>query len=333
MEIEANHTLLQQLTERLIGPSGTAGQWLQASHDLYRLLLDVSCLDTEAGANQQDMALDSGKALAPVWAAHCILDFMRTRVFLRGVLQAIDSIGKRFPDTELHVLYAGTGPFATLVLPLIPLLDPAKVRFTLLEISSESIDCLEKVVKAFGFEPWIREIICADATTYRTAAPLHIVITEMMQAGLRREPQVAATLNLAPQIVPGGCLIPQQIRLQAGLLHPERDQERMTQEEASSGEIFQLMGTVFELSQNTALPPSGIFPEIMLNFPANRDPAFSRLALFTEIQIFETTHLDTWQSGLTQPLILTSLPPEKAATQVGFQYKPGKEPGFEWRFT
>lgn len=333
MNMQVNITLLKQLTETLIGPSGTAGQWLQASRDLYRMLADASGLNETDPINRQDIALDNGKAIAPLWAAHCILDFMRTRVFLRGILQAIDTIGQRFPDTQTHVLYAGTGPFATLVLPLLPFLDPAKVRFTLLEISPRSIACLEKLIRTFGFEAWIREIVCADATTYQAnpSTPPHLVIAEMLQAGLRREPQVAATLNLAPQIAPGGFFIPQRICLQAGLLHPGLDQERMTQMKSAPDAVFEMMGPVFELSQHTVPSSSGSFPVVTLDFPENRNPEFSRLALFTEMEIFGTISLDMWQSGLTQPLMLTALSPDTRLEQIGFQYHLGKNPGLEWQ--
>jgi hypothetical protein len=327
---------LKHLTETLIGPSGTAGQWLQASQELYELLLEVSGLDKQDSTNLQDISLETGKALAPVWAAHCILDFMRTRAFMQGILQAIDTMGKRFPNTKIHVLYAGPGPFATLVLPLFPLLDPEKVQFTLVEISPRSVSCLKNLVKAFAFEPWIREITCADATTYQADAstPPHLVIAEMLQAGLRREPQVAATLHLAPQIAVGGALIPQRIRLQAGLLSPERNQERMTRfDDFVPQDVFQLLGPVFDLTQHTVLPLSGAFPAVTVAIPEHRNAAFSTLALFTEIEIFESIYLDIWQSGLTNPLILDTLSANTPPKQARFQYLPGKDPGLEWHIS
>lgn len=310
---------------------GSAGQWFLAAQAMHRLLSEVAGVSAGDPLYQQPIALPSGKALAPIWAAHCIQDFLRTRVFLRGVLQAIEACRQRFPHTPLQVLYAGTGPFAALALPLFPLLDPEKVRFTFLEISPQSIACLEKVLTAFAFEPWVSEIICADATTYQAAEAPHMVIMEMMQAGLRREPQVAACLHLAPQMVPGGCMIPQRIRIQAGLIHPQRDLERIMGATAASEPVLHELGSVFELSEYTALPATGVFPEVYLEFPEDQAPGFSQLALLTKIQVYQDETLRYWDSGLTQPLLLHMNASELQGQTLGFQYQLGPDPGFHWR--
>lgn len=333
MNAKKNRVALQSITEQLIGSPDQAGQCFSASQELYQLLVKVSGLDLNDVNHQQDFQLPSGKALSPVWAAHCALDFKRTRVFLRGILQAIEAMYLAFPHTQLHILYAGTGPFATIVLPLFPFLDPEKVQFTFLEISPQSIACLEKTLHAFGFEPWVKEIICADATSYQTdpANPPHIVVAEMLQAGLRREPQVAATLNLAPQMVAGGCLIPQNISVQAGLLHPGRNMERMTQQDGPSGAVFQLMGTVFELTKDTALPEKGVFDSIQLAFPVDCYPGFTQIALFTTIQVFGSERLHYWDSGLTEPVTIKSTGPEHITQVLDFQYQMGKDPGLSYQ--
>ncbi len=327
-----NRAALQHWTELLTGPSESPADWLHAGRQLYQLLIDVSGLDIEAGENRESTYLPAGKALAPSLAAYCVLDFVRTRVFLRGILKAIQTALKQFPDEQLQILYAGPGPFATLALPLFPLLDPQRVKFTFLEISERSIAYLTKALDAFAFHPWVGEILQDDATTYqaKAATPPHLIIIEMLQAGLRMEPQVAATQNLARQMAPGGILIPQRISVKAGLLHPKRNQERMTSMEGPSGAVFHLLGAVLELSQNGAVPdPQG--PEIILDAPAVPDPGFSQLALFTNIQVFGDERLNNWDSALTQHLPLTRILSENPWKQAGFKYLLGPEPHFAWR--
>lgn len=103
----------------LLDPAGTADQLHAACAALYdtwrnatpaaRLAVDVA---------EDDLRLASGLALSPRLAAQCLLDGPRTAAFLRGTLAAISEALRRFPDEAIEIVYAGTGPFATLALPL-----------------------------------------------------------------------------------------------------------------------------------------------------------------------------------------------------------------------
>lgn len=334
------HDLLQKLKglgEVLAESDTSLGDLFSASGSLYDLFLQASGMDETDEACRRSLTLPAGKALAPVWAAHCIHDFMRTRVFLRAVLRAVRVARQRFPGAPVHVLYAGCGPFASLVLPLIPLLGKNEAVFTLLEVSPPSLGFLEKTVAAFGVSPCIREIVQADATTYRVdpSAPVHVLVAEMMQAGLQQEPQAAAMLNLVPQLAPGGIAVPECITVHAGLFHPKRNTERMTRSKGPSGEVYRLLTPIFELSKTEIerLGQHGAenFPEIEVAIPADRDPLFRQLALFTTIQAFESERLDIWESALTEPLVVLPLDAGRPVRAVAFRYEMGVEPGFRWR--
>ena len=71
--------------------------------------------------------LESGLALAPHLAARCVLDVKRTMAFQRGAARAIEAARARFPGETIEIVYAGTGPFAPLVRPL---LSMHGLRFT-----------------------------------------------------------------------------------------------------------------------------------------------------------------------------------------------------------
>ncbi len=334
MGAATNWSELKRLAQVLTGPIRSDGELFRASEDLYQLMLQVSGLEPDSGSMQRDIRLPQGKALASVWAAHCILDYRRTRVFLRGLLGAIQAARLRFPGTQIHVLYAGCGPFASLALPLIPLLEEGTVAFTLLEINPQSFDYLQETVKNLGLSRWIRNMVLADATEYHVdpTQPVHVLLGEMMQAGLRQEPQVAAMLNLAPQLVTGGLMVPQCIKVQAGLLHPVRNQARMLSTELPVEPAYQLLEPAFELSVATvATQGHTVFSELEVNLPANRDPGFRQLALFTRIQVFGNECLDVWDSALTQPVHLSTLVPESPVRKIGLHYVPGDQPEFSWR--
>ena len=322
---------LRRLAETITAPEITPGNLFRATEELYRLLVSASGLEEQNPAALHHLWLPEGKALGPVWAARCLLDYQRTRAFLRGVFSAIEAARLRFPHTQIHVLYAGCGPFASLVLPLIPLLKRGSVAFTMLEVSPVSVEYLQKTVATFQISDWIRRIVVADATTYQCdpRQPVHIIIGEMLQAALQREPQVAATRQLAPQLMPGGFFIPEYITVQVGLLHPLRNQERMMSLETPDEAAFILLEPAFELSLGTAGNlQTNDFPEIEVEIPAGHDPGFRQIALFTHIQVFAEETIAMWESSLTEPLVIMPQTLENPVERIGFRYQTGNDPGF-----
>ena len=83
--------------------------------DLVGFGSDISLLDP----SNAETILPSGKAISPSAAAKCVLDFQRTTRFLIGVHRALVAMRERFPGERIRVLYAGCGPAAPLILPLL----------------------------------------------------------------------------------------------------------------------------------------------------------------------------------------------------------------------
>ena len=67
----------------------------------------------ENDRNREDIHLANGKALGTSWAARCVDDIIRTKKFVAGVYQAVQKLLNEYPEKTVHILYAGTGPFAT----------------------------------------------------------------------------------------------------------------------------------------------------------------------------------------------------------------------------
>jgi len=318
--------LLHTLSSQLLAETD---DFLAAYHTcaaLHKLLLECTGLSAQDSIQMAELRLPSGKALAPFFAAACIQDPLRTKKFARGVFQAVSAAQKRFPGERLHLLYAGTGPFATLVLPLCTVFSPAEIGFTLLEVQPESIGHLHKVIEVFELQEYVNSIEEMDATTYQTSQPFHILLIETMQAAIATEPQLAITQHLVPQLAPGGILIPQAITIQAGLLNPGKEDAYLlgltTVRDSYVG-----LSPVFQLDTNTALQKTVITAIVPVPWSLRKD--YPQLMLFTNLKITDPIQLDFWESGLTIPQRLSDLTFEKELDyEVYLQYKQGENPKF-----
>src|SRR3954453_14892910 len=199
-----------------------------------------------APGNSADSALPSGIALSPTAAATCTRDGLRTAVFVRGLRDAIEEARCRFAGETIEVVYAGTGPFAALAVPLMTIFSPSDVRFTLIDCHEESLRSVRDLLRHFGFGRFVRAIVAADASVYRYGLTIHILVAEIMQQALGIEPQVEVFRNLGSQLSANGILVPERVTVDLVLGHPEAAAERS------------FVGTVTELSAATlAARPHG----------------------------------------------------------------------------
>ncbi len=210
-----------EISDSILDPSSDVEVLRQATtafHDLCSGIVGFSDTDDDPEANRETR-LDIGRALSPRDAARCILDIARTTAFIRGVYDAVGTLRNRFPGEKINLLYAGCGPFAPLVLPVVTKFSNDELGLTLVDAHEYSIESVRRLGNALGVASSIEVLQCCDAInhTQPDGAPLHLVVIETMQKALEHEPQVALTLRLAPQLVPGGILIPEQIRLTACL--------------------------------------------------------------------------------------------------------------------
>lgn len=272
-----------------------------------------------------DTKLASGFALSPAGAAACIEDPLRTAMFVRGVWAAVEEAGRRFPGETIEIVYAGTGPFASLALPVMALSSPERLRFTLIDIHAESIRCLRTLLSHFGLDGFVRDFVNCDAATYvhPTGLPLHIIISETLQPALSVEPQVSITRQLAPQLSPGGLLIPEKITVDFVLDDPvifrttEIDPEHKTR--TMVGRVFTL-----DASAGNLIVRDGIIPLCEYELPAALPDAAP--ALLTEIHVFGDLVLRERDSGLTTPWPVRDLD-TREGERVSLYYELGPMPG------
>jgi len=328
---------LKEITEILLKSEDDYGEMKKATDDLYDLFVAVSGLEENDENSRKDYYLPKGKAIGTVWAAMCIKEFMRTKKFIRGVFLGIKRAKEKFPNRKIHILYAGTGPFATLIVPLTTVFTSQEIECTLLEINPDSIENLRKIIKAFEIEEYINDIVQCDATEYKADKnkPIHMVVTETMQRALKKEPQVAITLNLVPQMEEGGILIPQNISIEAGLLDPKRDMERMMGIEGAEIDYCHHLNKIFELNKEMALEKdknAESFEQVEVEITDSIEKRYKSLSLFTNIQVFEEEQLTYNQCSLNMRVKIASIDEKNKIKKVIFQYFINETPGFTHKF-
>ncbi|MEP0202985.1 MAG: hypothetical protein ABJ084_01460 [Halioglobus sp.] len=306
--------------------------------------------DPSFDAWADDAFLENGVAINPQAAAHCVVDYARSVAFIRGVSAAIKTLQLRFPDTPLEILYAGCGPFATLLLPLLGRFPPGDLSLHLLDVHQRSLDSVSLLIEEFGLGAHNIQLIKADACDYDHPRAMHLVVAETMQKSLEQEPQFAVTANLAPQLHAEGVFIPQRIEVRLCLADIEHEQALTAQaKKESCVEIDNptrdatrySLGTLCNLSAEHAFDQlqaarvnangatAGLKPTIV-DIPRLKDIAELDAALFTRIDVFEQYRLEDYESQITLPLRCTELSPLVGGERYRATYQLGSYPKFNF---
>jgi hypothetical protein len=343
---------LKEIADDLLSDQAEDDRLEAAAAGLYSLCSSIAGID-EHPAHADDSGgtrLPSGEAISPRDAARCVLDYRRTSRFLRGLHAAILEARERFPEFTIEILYAGCGPFAPLAVPLTSRFSPDEIRFTLLDVHERSLDAAWRVFQALRKSAFVRDYVRCDAASYEHAAPhaVHVVVVEAMQAALEREPQVAITTNLAPQLCPGGIFIPERITVDCCLCDVAKEFPALpagtdaadSLPAGTGGRRRVHLGRVLDLTAagccDLSVSSSGgehgatSLATTLLHVPEDLDGEF-HLMLLTAITVFDSIALDEHESGLTSPRILFDADKVRGGQVMEFEYHLGDEPGFRYR--
>lgn len=272
-------------------------------------------LDTEASMTP------FGKAVSLTTAAQCAEDPERGRVFIQGIYQAIQDKLALNPQRPIQILYAGTGPFAWLLLPLLPLFSASQIEVTLLDIHQTSLDKVIQSIKHFQLADRVVEFVCADASLWQPESEqtFDLIVSETMKHLLQQEPQVQIFSHLQAYLRESGSLIPESIELDAWL--------------DIKGKALTYLGPLFSLDlPNARLLAQGdrsIFAGSLL-LP-DFHPQAVTLKLTTQVRVYAEHGLAENQSQLTLPQYKKSLW-LKPLSRVNFSYQQGEYPDFKFEY-
>lgn len=207
---------LKDIVQTLLNKRSYPGELLDTSKALSEFFEKFSHISTknihcEIQKDGEHTYLDSGVAISPLDAAICTNEYLRTAKYIRGVYEGINDLLSRFKEDKVHILYAGCGPYATLIIPILAFFDPKRVEVSFLDIHQSSLDSVKNILKGLGLEDFVYEYIQDDATKYKISKDTHMIITETMKAAFDDEPQVSITLNLLPQLHSDGIFIPNRV--------------------------------------------------------------------------------------------------------------------------
>ena len=289
--------------------------------------------DPSFDAWAEDSLLASGVAINPNAAAHCALDYQRSVVFIRGVYAAIKALKLRLPETPLEILYAGCGPFATLLLPLLGKFQQGALEINLLDIHQRSLDSVELLLTHFGFSGHAVHTIKDDACQYKHPGNLHLIIAEVMQKSLEQEPQFAVTANLAPQLCAAGVFIPQRIEVALYIADLHYEKELMMQSHKIDSKALEKSGRRYPLATVcTLLPEQASFDvePTVVSIPAMANITRFDAALFTRLCVFEEHRLLDYECQITLPLKCYELEPLVSGDRFRVSYQLGGYPRFNF---
>ena len=327
---------LSQISDILLDETSSSASLREALDAFAQLCSEVSDIapDPSFDAWAGDSLLKDGVAIAPEAAAHCVKDYQRSVVFIRAVHAAINAARARFADQRIEILYAGCGPFATLLLPLLGRFTAGELDVHLLDIHQQSLDSAQRLIEHFGLQVHRIQYVQDDACSYRHPGKPHLIIAETMQKSLEQEPQFAVTANLAPQLHARGIFVPQKIEVELCLA--DLDSETTAYKRGDSLDTGTLVNTGKRHSLATVLCLTAEHAATLLQ-QARLDkttgvvelnpmqvtiPPVAKLdnldaLLFTHIQAFGQHQLLDYESEITLPLRCT----EMAPLQVGVSYR------------
>ncbi|MDP4207550.1 MAG: hypothetical protein Q8928_01925 [Bacteroidota bacterium] len=293
----------------------------QSVDSLYQLFNSITQVSAFNLNEDKDIMLPSGKAISIAAAAHCLLEMKRTAVFLRGIHKAIQQKLNGDKKRPVHILYAGTGPYGTLVVPLLPLFSPEEINVDLLDINQASLKALQTLIKTLGLESYIGETYCTDATTFVVEKDYDIAISETMLACLKNEPQVAVMQNLIPQLPPKAIFIPEEISIDAALTNPKMEQDRLLYYEGEHPPFRRIaLGNVFTVNKQNLDTA-----QMQKTIEIPDEKAFPILKLFTTVKVFGNELLSENDSSITLPKTFYDLR-QQLANKIKFWYEQGKKP-------
>lgn len=320
---------LKAITGELIHPQINYSAVRNACLVLSEFFCSLTGFDPNDEKNQVHCSTAVGLAVSPYAAMSCITDMIRTRNFIMGIQEAVQSRLKQFPDNPVLVFYAGTGPFASLLIPLTTVFAPDQLQMVLMDINPISTGNVQRIVEELSLQPYVKAIETTDATQYSIPELFQpdILLTETMKAGLLKEPQFTICAHLLPQCKKNPILIPELIIVDLCIC---RNRNKELFEKKSLASLIRLNRELFDQSSAAMKSLLSMQEGVLVQFPDDLPDNQHKIVLDTSIRIFNTHQLKHNESGLTIPVVLINFLNESHPLGIWrFRYRITSEPYFE----
>ncbi len=329
---------LDEISDVILHKNTNLGQLRNSLIDLKSLFFKVSEIDSTSSDYLLDIHNKTGKAVGPKWAELCIDDIVRTQQFIRGTHEAIQSLLHTNTEKPVTLLYIGTGPFGTLIMPLLNQFKPTELQLILVEINPISVVALQNTIRNFGFEEYVKEIKSVDAAQMQleNAEEIDILLLECLQFALVKEQQVAITHHILPQLRKDVLLLPEEINLSLSLIDSKKKMEYlMSSEGGAIPNYYKKINSLFELNKDNILSRKSeelVFPEITTFLTEEDKNEYDSVVITTEIKVFGNHRLEIDQCSLTMCYKIDSMENVKSKKGLVTQYLVNETPGtkIEW---
>ena len=257
------------------------------------------------------LPVNQGSALSVIHAADCLIDYHRTIQLFYGLHQAVKDKLEINKAAQVHVFYAGTGPFAPFVHLLAELFSEKELCFSLLEVNPDSYACCKQLVKEMGTANYVREFLLEDAVTYKIkeSNAVDILFSETLDSLLNRESYVPILMNLKPQLSENAVVIPENVELKLAAVKEDETGLRRLE-----------LGSIFNVKKFIENPGSQIIDNSYVQcerIAVAKELERSRFEIKTEVAVYDGIELSVGESSISLPYYFES---HKAFRFMNFTY-------------
>jgi hypothetical protein len=155
---------LKRLTDILLNDETTWIELRQCLHSMDDLFKQLNKFDVyNENVSKQHKFLDTGSAISPWAAAMCLFDIVRTKLFVKGIIQAIKSFIKSSSKRPIQVLDAGCGPNALLSILTAQYFTEEDVQFHLIDIHEKNLTAAKMLINNLALNANFGDFTLADA--------------------------------------------------------------------------------------------------------------------------------------------------------------------------
>jgi len=337
-----NHRTVFELYSKKLTEELTTPEVINTVNQLHQLYSKITAIEGILAPSDTDEVFEelseNGTRVNPYMAAYCFLDYLRSYKFTLGIKKLVDDKLQSGDQKPLQILYAGTGPYASLILPLTSVFSADQIQITLLDIHQSSLDAVSKLISTFNLQAYFNGYIKADATLFIPAndKQYDIIISETMDKALRKEPQIAIFHHLQQFLKPDGALIPEEIRVD--LYQSKWGEEKNpafeyfldTETKAHNATVREKVANLIAVNKDfvTKFERTNADNHIFLKIidPKNLKAAYTALLLITEVQVYKDIVLLEDESILTEKDYLSPISEQIRQSGLSFYYKMDNDP-------